>query len=109
MESVIEIEAICRKIFKESVLDIFYLIMSSKDITKSEIAQRFLEVDGSGGEAKTQKYRHKINESIAKLEGAMFIDSWVDGAPGAPNRYFYPLMEKRREYTLKECLKKIPI
>lgn len=80
---VIEIEAICKKIFRESVLDVFYLIMTEKDISKTEIAQRFHAIEGN--ETKTQKYRHKINEALAKLEGAMFIDSWVDGTA---NRYF---------------------
>jgi hypothetical protein len=82
----IEIEAICKKILRETTLDVFYLISNEKDISKSEIAHRFQEDDG--GEGKSQRYRFKINEALAKLEGAMFIDSWTDGTQGAPSRYF---------------------
>lgn len=80
----IEIEEICRKIFRETVLDIFYLIMETKDISKTELAQRYSGIQ----EGKTQKFRFAINEAIAKLEGALFIDSWKDSTPGAPSRYY---------------------
>lgn len=80
----IEIEEICKKIFKETVLDIFYLIMQNKDISKTELAQHYSGIQ----EGKTQKFRFAINEALAKLEGALFIDSWTDSSPGAPSRYY---------------------
>lgn len=80
----ISVEEICKKIFKETVLDIFYLIMQTKDISKTELAQLYSGIQ----EGKTQKFRFAINEALAKLEGALFIDSWTDASPGAPSRYY---------------------
>ncbi|MEB8637661.1 hypothetical protein P4H32_28670 [Bacillus cereus] len=74
----IEIEAICRKILRNTVLDIFYLIMEEKEITKTDIAQRFAQHDPDP-EAKVTKYRTMVDVGIAKLEGAMFIDFWKQG------------------------------
>lgn len=77
-QTTIEIEAICRKILRNTVLDIFYLIMEEKEITKTDIAQRFAQHDPDP-EAKVTKYRTMVDVGIAKLEGAMFIDFWKQG------------------------------
>jgi hypothetical protein len=82
-ETKINIEEICKKIFKETVLDVFFLIMRGSDISKTEIARMI-----NGEENKTQKSRFAINEAIAKLEGALLIDSWTESSKGAPQRYY---------------------
>lgn len=98
---VIEVESICKKILREIVLDVFYLISSEKDISKTEIAQKFQEYEGEEG-VRSQKYRFKINEALAKLEGAMFIDSWTDGTQGAPNRYFLTTHGEKAQLILDD-------
>lgn len=85
--AVIEIDEICRKIFRDTVLDVFYLIQKYQEISKTQIAQHIHEAIGNA-DGKSQKCRNRINEAIAKLEGALFIDSFVDGARGAPTKYF---------------------
>lgn len=80
----IEIEEICRSIFKNTILDIYYLIMTEPNITKTEIRKKFMEFDEQP-DVKITKYRALIDIGIAKLEGAMFIQSWADGLN---ERYF---------------------
>lgn len=84
---IIELEEICRKVLRETALDVFYLIGNQKDISKTEISHKFQELE-AGSASKSQRYRFKINEALAKLEGAMLIDSWTDGTQGAPSRYY---------------------
>ncbi|MFB5678813.1 hypothetical protein [Paenibacillus terreus] len=74
----ISIDEICRKIMKGTVLDIFYIIQEHEYVFKSEIMRRFVEFD-EDPEAKENKYRFVVQEGIAMLEGALFIDSHRSG------------------------------
>ncbi|MFM9280888.1 hypothetical protein [Paenibacillus jiagnxiensis] len=74
----ISIDEICRKIMKGTVLDIYYLIQEHEYVFKSEIMRRFVEFDGDP-DAKENKYRFLVQEGIAKLEGALFVDSLRSG------------------------------
>lgn len=97
----IAIEDICRKILKNTVLDIYYLIMNEKDISKSDIAHRFKEYDPDP-DAKTTKFRNQIDIGIAKLEGAMFIESWQDGVS---DRYFLTIYGQAAREIMSDLVK----
>jgi hypothetical protein len=77
-EGYISIEEICRKILKNTVLDIFYLIVNQDNISKTTMAQKFQEYDPQPN-TKMTKYRSIIDTGVAMLEGAQLIESWKDG------------------------------
>ncbi|MBV6717194.1 hypothetical protein [Paenibacillus chitinolyticus] len=74
----IEIELICKKILRSTVLDVFYLLKMEKEMTKMEIMQAFAKYDPNP-DVKITKFRGIVDISVAKLQGAMLIDYWQDG------------------------------
>lgn len=75
---VIEVEAICKKVLKNMAMDIFFIVMNEKELSKKEIYARYKESTGDRSPS-SQKARFKIDEALAMLEGAMLIDSWREG------------------------------
>ncbi|WP_128896656.1 hypothetical protein [Longirhabdus pacifica] len=76
----IPIEDICKKIFRDEVIDIFYIIWTNKEISKTDIAKTFKQAVFQDEEnIYGQKFKSVINESIAKLEGATFVDYFKEG------------------------------
>jgi DNA-binding PadR family transcriptional regulator len=73
-EETIYIEDICRKILKEEVLDIFFIIQTEKEISKIDIQREFKKYVAGQGEGSPQKFRFLVNECISKLEGATFVE-----------------------------------
>ncbi|RCW41637.1 hypothetical protein [Paenibacillus prosopidis] len=104
-QQTIEIQAICRKILRNTVLDIFYLIMEEKDITKSDIAHRFAQHDPDL-DAKVTKYRGTVDVGIAKLEGAMFIDHWEQGQS---NHYYLTTYGKQAMSIMEHLIIEDPL
>ncbi|MDB5054050.1 MAG: hypothetical protein JWM44_2100 [Bacilli bacterium] len=72
----IPIEEICKKFLKGVVLDVFFIILNHEGISKKEIGNIYLEEFlGPNAEVKkSQSQRQLINESIAKLEGALLVN-----------------------------------
>ncbi|WP_088834453.1 MULTISPECIES: hypothetical protein [Paenibacillus] len=104
LEATIKISTICQNIFKEFVLDVFYLIMVEKDIYKSEILQRFQEE--AGIEGKSQKYRFQVSEALARLEGAMLIAYWKEGNF---ERYYLTQYGQVARYILRDMIEENPL
>jgi hypothetical protein len=84
-EASITIESICRKVIKGAVLDVFYIIAESDEISLKEIGNKFIEETLVGDDLidieprKSQKLRPLVNECIAKLEGATLIHFYKAG------------------------------
>ncbi|MFS0841338.1 hypothetical protein [Paenibacillus sp. 1P03SA] len=80
----IDIEDICRKILRKTVLDVFFLLKQEKEMTKLEIMQAFAKYDPDP-DAKVTKFRGIVDIGVAKLQGAMLIDYWQ---MGPSDKYF---------------------
>jgi len=74
----IPIDEICKKVLRQTTLDIFYLISKERDLSKKDIQMRFKDFDPDEN-AKYIKYRFPVEAGIASLEGCLFISSWKKG------------------------------
>lgn len=102
--TVISLQDICRKHIRGTVLDIFYIIYTSGNCTKTEIIRRFLEHDPDP-KAKPTKYRLIVDIGISKLEGAMLIESWKDGKT---EPFRLTLYGQEASYTMNELFNEDP-
>ncbi|CAH8248488.1 hypothetical protein WJ0W_007155 [Paenibacillus melissococcoides] len=93
----VSIEEICKKHIRGAVMDVFYLVLTNGNISKAEMIREFLKYDPDPN-AKPSKYRVMVDVAVAKLHGALFIDSW-DSGNSAP--YFLTQYGKEADQVLK--------
>lgn len=74
----VPISEICDKHLRGIVLDVFWCLTEYGNVNKRMITDIFMEHDKRENTKKTS-YRTVLDIAIAKLDAAMFIDSYEDG------------------------------
>lgn len=77
-ETSVPISEICDKHLRGIVLDVFWCLTEYGNVNKRMITDIFMEHDKRENTKKTS-YRTVLDIAIAKLDAAMFIDSYEDG------------------------------
>lgn len=100
----ISISEICKKHIRGVVMDVFYLVLTKGNISKAEMIREFLKYDPDPN-AKASKYRVTVDVAVAKLHGALLIDSW---ASGNSDPYFLTQYGKEADHILKSLFEEDP-